>query len=398
MYKYKNKFILNKIDITKKDIFMVYFLIMLSGNPVLNNELVIKYTLPVMFVLTLALYGEKISRYWAGMVILGGVFIAAGLFQYINFSVFSLSMISILLKLIVGGGIIASLGSNFSEAYGRVMYFICSGSLFFYALQLWIGPESMPSLFETNFDSDVQRTFFFHLVNVYDGERNCGPFWEPGAFQGFINLTFLMSPATHFYNTVSGRRKGVMLFFALLTTFSTTGYLVFFAIVIFKIFINFKIKINSLLLIIVTPIIILFAYQKLEFLGGKVDQQIELFTISDEFNPGRFTVVVFDWHYITKNPVWGNGYVDVTRWADHPELQGRNLGHGNGFTGFIAAMGIASMLAYLVMLYRSSFFVNRIEALCFVIAIVLLLQGEHFLSLPLFMGLPFLQRGNNKSA
>ena len=59
----------------------------------------------------------------------------------------------------------------------------------------------------------------FHVTNF----RNCGLFWEPGAFQFFINLAFLLAIA---YKQLRWGHA-LVLVTALLTTQSTTGYIVF---------------------------------------------------------------------------------------------------------------------------------------------------------------------------
>ena len=62
-------------------------------------------------------------------------------------------------------------------------------------------------------------------------ERNSGPFWEPGAFQGYINIAIL---SIIFYkNDIKYLKcKILILIITLITTQSTTGYIVFLIIII----------------------------------------------------------------------------------------------------------------------------------------------------------------------
>ena len=61
--------------------------------------------------------------------------------------------------------------------------------------------------------------------------RNQGIFWEPGAYQTFINLALAISAFSHEFEK---RRMRYFLVFGLtiLTTFSTTGYIVYAAILL----------------------------------------------------------------------------------------------------------------------------------------------------------------------
>lgn len=61
---------------------------------------------------------------------------------------------------------------------------------------------------------------------LYIVKRNCGPFWEPGAFQGFLVVAILMS--IKFGDRIKrADRKLVLFLVTLLTTLSTTGLLLF---------------------------------------------------------------------------------------------------------------------------------------------------------------------------
>lgn len=67
----------------------------------------------------------------------------------------------------------------------------------------------------------------FYMWGIGDiWKRNSGPFWEPGAFQGFINIAILwiITMETNI-NKVS--MKLTLLVLTLLTTQSTTGYILF---------------------------------------------------------------------------------------------------------------------------------------------------------------------------
>ena len=93
--------------------------------------------------------------------------------------------------------------------------------------------------------------------------------------------------------------------------------------------------------------------------------------------------------YIEKHPMFGNGLIEQTRYADHRHLWGMSLGHGNGFSNYMAQMGLVAMFVYLLLLYKSVKG-NIFSKWLVVLIVVLLLQGEQLLNYPLFLSLPFI--------
>ena len=129
-------------------------------------------------------------------------------------------------------------------------------------------------------------------------------------------------------------------------------------------------------------------YESTDFLKDKIDHQFQNATDREEgeFGPDRLSALFFDIHYISKHPLIGNGFHSQTRYADHPELQKEDLGHGNGFSDFLASMGILSLLFYSFFLIKY----NKTNPVVFLFAILILLQGEPLLNYPLFLSLPFI--------
>ena len=378
------------------DYLIVFILIMLSGNPVLYNDTIIKYSLTLTFVLAIFLIQNQHQSSIVRIVAFATTFLVIGIIQFIQFSHFSLSIISLPMKIVVGSIIVLRFGRSFPYIYLNVLSALCAISLVFYLIQITAGVEAIPALIDTFFWSDTQRSIFIFNALTSDPFRNAGPMWEAGAFQAYINIAFMLVPLKYFRISLKEILQGLILLFALFTTFSTTGYIVFFLILIGKLLFNDKISAKSFVSVIFFSTVGISSFYSIDFLGDKIFTQIEMMSTFEEFDPGRFTVLEYDWHYIQKSPIFGNGSAEATRWLDHPELQGLNLGHGNGFSGFIAEMGIFGIFIYLIQLYRSSFFLHRKDAIGFMIVIVLLLQGEHLLSLPFFLGLPFLNNREYK--
>ncbi|MCZ2845012.1 MAG: O-antigen ligase family protein, partial [Candidatus Bathyarchaeota archaeon] len=238
------------------------------------------------------------------------------------------------------------------------------------------------------YDNTGRNLIIFHQKG--EGLRNSGMFWEPGAFACYINLAFLL-----FFGNIRSlitvhKNRLIIIILALLTTYSTTGYLIFFFLLISTVYFEFGKKLGLLII----PILIAFisagyvVFEKSDFLKNKIENQFQTALDRDknEFAPDRLSALIFDLHYIKKHPLTGNGMDETTRYADHPWLQEKILGHGNGFSNFIATMGILSLLFY-------SFYIlkyKRKHSVIFIIGLFALLQGEPLLNYPLFLSIPFI--------
>src|SRR5205085_12036998 len=84
--------------------------------------------------------------------------------------------------------------------------------------------------------------------------RNCGMFWEPGAFSGILTLCFALNAKYLPMLWKNHKLKIIVLILALLTTKSTTGYIVFFITVIF--YLVFFIK-NNIIKFALVPALLL---------------------------------------------------------------------------------------------------------------------------------------------
>lgn len=180
-----------------------------------------------------------------------------------------------------------------------------------------------------------------------------------------------------------------ILFVALLTTFSTTGYVVL-MLVLSAIMIKeaknmfFKVAVSA---IVVSGVI--YAFTAFDFLGEKIQSQYEnaLIIEQGDVSWSRFGAAVVDYHEIVRHPFVGNGFVMDAR---YPKLGGLMSGSGNGFSGAINMFGLIAIFFYLLQLYKFSPGKSLIDKWLFFFAIALLLQGEYFLNYPMFWALIFL--------
>lgn len=300
------------------------------------------------------------------------------------------STVAFMARITLGYIIIRHVGYNFKYAFFQIIFIVSLVSLFGFAWNSLGMDIPAISVVETTAQYSDNSSRNMILFNQHsDGHRNSGMFWEPGAFACYICLAFLFYLGNIRTLLAHHKWKVIVILVALITTYSTTGYIVLFIIGVATIYIEYKKKYGAFVLPILLTfgLIAYFTYENTEFMKDKMNTQVVAASQRDEgeFAPDRMSALIFDLHYIGKHPLVGNGMHATTRFADHPALQKEDLGHGNGFSDFLASMGILSFLFYLFYIIRY----NKNYATIFVISIIFLLQGEPLLNYPLFLCLPF---------
>ncbi len=297
-----------------------------------------------------------------------------------------------ILKLLFGTAVVSLLKEKFRYAFFDVMSVIAAISLVCFGMQVL----HIPFPFEfVNFRSPRFFTIYVYNYVVEDLRmlRNSGAFWEPGAFACYLMFIPLLFMDKWMTMIKKHPVKCVILGLAFLTTFSTTGFIAFFVCVLIGIVPQSRRK--FLLLLTLVPVLLLIfyrAYDTLDFLGDKVDRQndeVVEYEGHQNFSNTRIGSLVFDLHYIQKHPLIGNGMLETTRYADHPELWGLELGHGNGFSNYMAQMGIPLFVLFFVLVYLLFPF-SRYQRIAIIVVLLLLLQGEQLFNYPLLLSFPFI--------
>lgn len=281
------------------------------------------------------------------------------------------------------------MGERFRETYFRVMVFISAVSLFFF---------SVFSLTNVGIGIDFDR---YHTILIYntlkksDEIRNCGMFWEPGAFQGFIMVAFLLYIDKLKELWMQNRRSVIILILAILSTFSTTGYVVFFSFVVLYFFTSYR---SNLLFKVLSIVVIGFVFVPLiwnqDFIGEKITSQFENAQMVDESTVSwsRAGQMELDKINIARHPIIGNGHLLESRYG---KFIGKEMtGGGNGFTSAINEMGILFIICYFILIFKNLRNYTSSQKIIFIIICVLLLNGEAFLNHMLFWCFLFIRFPN----
>lgn len=310
------------------------------------------------------------------------------------------SSLSMLLKILMALVVIRTV-PNFFGKYVSIMYGLSIMSLFFFiptVLGLDLKGLFAPIGITDGFGG--VHIMFHHFKQEY-GEglnRNMGFFGEPGLFSGFLILALLFT----LKSTINvSRRHYFVLIATLLSTQSTTGYLVGFVVVLLTFlsknkFYSPKAKNNAHqpmikgMAIACVLIGFIFSLDALPFLSKKIGTHIEITESRDEgWRLTRYGNAQFDWEYIAAKPMFGWSQLLETRKLEDEDFAYRL---GNGLTGFTVRYGFVGIAVFLFFAYRalSDFYGNNFFAAIAIFVVTLLLNGEHFLGFPLFLSLMFL--------
>lgn len=137
------------------------------------------------------------------------------------------SVVSSTMKMVLAYLVIKTVGEQFVETYVKLLVFLALFGLFGYAtdmLHLFEGiVRKLPMVGDTGYEG-----ILYLYRNPHHLDRNHSIFYEPGAYQGFLNSAMFIL----FFTTTSFSNKKKYIYIAVLatalvTTFSTTGLLIF---------------------------------------------------------------------------------------------------------------------------------------------------------------------------
>lgn len=384
MFKEKNAYLL------------VFILLFFSGNP-LAFFLFGKYNVLFGLALTILILKAnfKADTYFSSKLkhILITILIIA-IFQYLTFSSIAfLAFGNLVLKIIMGGLIFYSLKENFNYVLFRVISTLSLISIigFFFVNIFGL---NLPYI-QTGL---IYKSYLLYGTLPNDALfRNAGMFWEPGAYAGVLTLCLALNLKNLNFYWTTNKFHLISIILALLTTQSTTGYLIGFLIFFFH-SLTSKSFIRSVILSSIIFFVFFYTYNNTEFLKNKIQNQYAKtsYQRTGNFSNSRFGSLIFDWHYISKHPFIGNGFNMKTRYADHQFLfRGTTndidiIGSGNGFSNFLASMGIFFIISYFFLLWKTTNTLGNKFSFFICLIVFLNLQGEQFFNYPLYLSLPFI--------
>lgn len=291
---------------------------------------------------------------------------------------------------------------NFMSYLVRCMFVVALVSLFFYFFIMVPGlSDSMRPFLVYDDPIITEFSIGIHTFRGYDKElRNSGPFWEPGAFAGYLAISLFCMVLMSEYKRQSVVVASVLIL-ALLTTLSTMGYAAFF-VVIFAFFIQRFRRANILIVALGFPLVSVMlgfgAFQVGEQIPFLKEKIVEQFDDADEGKKNaeinRFGNAEYDWSFVKRRPFFGWSANVDTRVTVDPTAQEVLKAQGNALTGVAARFGLVGWL-----LLMGSFFFGFYRASGSLLIggiglglLAAMFTGEKYMNYPLIMTMMFLER------
>ncbi len=319
------------------------------------------FFMTVMMMLPLAVViirKRRPDRFIFGYLLVVAVllFLQTAKFYYIAVSTYGGFMVRLLFAYLV----LLAVGKKTIRYYIHILFFSVITSLFFNIISYIPAINNLltnsvaphfdhPLLMHEKYT--IWPQFILYTIN-FRGEsigstlmRNSGPFWEPGAFAGFILIAILMN--TIISKKLFGNRINHILFAGLLSTFSTTGLIAGFMLI----GIYYLIWGSGWRKLILVPAILfggITAYISFEFLGRKIDRAMDVANIG--YNT-RFKSAMLDINDFAANPLLGMGMTKETRFEG--KTQHRIIHRNNGVTNLLATYGAVIFIAYFFLTWLS---------------------------------------------
>jgi hypothetical protein len=229
--------------------------------------------------------------------------------------------------------------------------------------------------------------YTFNDSSIFNNIRNSGPYYEPGMFSIFLNISLLFNMINN-KNITNKNIINIIFIIAIITTFSTAGYLGLFLIIIGS---HFKFNsIKSVILLLSFILISVYIYNTLPFMKEKVEKNI----MTTDKTTSRFGSLTADIIFIAKNPIIGNGRflferMNVSIWDI--ETRHRN----NGISKLMVNYGILFAVYFFILVFKSFKKIINFNNSQFspIVALILILSlgfSQVLFQYSFFLCLPFL--------
>ena len=338
------------------DYFMVVALVFISGNIVFQNRM----SVFVVFILSTVLFFYRKVKFDMSFIYLLVGLTVVFILQTFKFDFFPLlTFVGVYIRILIAYFVLKSI-VDFPDKFVKVMYYISIISFVFYIPILLIpGFHELLVNKLLLYSSGGIRHSILGLYTVVGGyeHRNPGPFWEMGAFGGYLLLALIIS---YLKKPELMNKINIVLMLAVLTTQSSTAYI---ALALFLVFIFYNETKDIFLKIMLTASVLAagyVAYSNLDFLGEKIETQFEeakeLINAPnlEGASSDRFVSILKDWRDIQGHELIGRGPNSTTRFTtmyDNNEevLDIRTVGS----TDVIVRFGLLFFFLMLVYMYRS---------------------------------------------
>jgi len=333
------------------------------------------------------------------------LFVSILLIKVILKNVTVLVFSGIILRIIYAYLVLIVLKDKLLPRFVTVMYYITLVSFFFYFTSL--ASPKLLDFYKDVLSPLVARYFPFNQgggaykngynILIYDfGQseylRNSGPFWEPGAFGGFLLLALFLNA---FHAPKIFDKKGSTFVVGLITTLSTTAYL---ALFIFLLYYFLFYRRNFIVVTIVFPFFILLAvalYSNVSFLNKKIKDHLTEIDRGDRITAKtrktRFVSFLLDFNATLESPLMGSLENEKVMAGSKIDFREHRT---NGLGSLLRKYGFIFFIYYFCLLYVSFnkmclYYGQKRSLAYFGVALVLIIGfSEDYFGLIFFWCLP----------
>jgi hypothetical protein len=274
---------------------------------------------------------------------------------------------------------VKSLKFNVFIIYEKILYILAIISLVLWGFQVLAGGDVLFNIISSYFSFMepvsfvsgkgistvvyVIQPYATTLINNFTTSRNCGFAWEPGSYASYLCLGLFINLFSHEQDRNSKRRFWVLLA-ALLSTLSTTGYVILSIIMIYYL-LNKEFK--NVILLIPVVIIALILFFSLPFMKDKILELVkepaslqnmvwDSYGRETATTPQRFSSLLITLIDFKNNPILGIAANAEESWV---RQVGSNISPISGIGNLLAQFGLAGTLPFIYYTIKSSFFFSR---------------------------------------
>lgn len=250
------------------------------------------------------------------------------------------------------------------------------------------------------------KILFFSNVKIGTGNlyflRNQGPFWEPGVYQAYLNIALIFL----LFSEVKRKQKIIditILCITVISTISTTGYIVLGIILIAKLFSVEHTTIRSKLLISVGFIVIVLITLNNETINFLLFDKMNFSSENSISNVTRLYSIIQNGKGIIQNPIFGIGpQAYATLFEESTSIWGA-VSTGVNTTTSLSVWALYGVLYFIIFnlglfFFSKSFGESKVVVILIFIAILIIYNTEN-LNYSIFFNFltlcGFLKKGGN---
>lgn len=318
----------NSID--KAIDYSILYLTLLCTSGFYFHSRILAYVVPFMSAIIAAcMHGMRIKNRIMNITIILVINVAFS--SLINGDAFRTAVLAIIA--ITTAAIVVSTYTEerYTALFVNLMYALCVTSIIVFIVALFA--ENIIRLFPRIYDGTQGAYFlgiaFVRLATRWVATRNQGIFWEPGVFQTFIVLAFVMEISKYGKN----RKSRISAFIiSLVTTMSTTGYVALFIVVVIWLLEINHYKRTKLLNFLISLFAVLgIAFFIYDMLPHGISNQTfdKLFDLLNGTSTNiavstRRNSIIYSLSSFVQSPLWGLGSKGLSMWHNVNE-DGMNI-------------------------------------------------------------------------